>query len=111
MKLDSCSKKCIFIGYSEEPKAYTVYDPMKKQVLINHDVVFKESDSRASEGDQETPAPTRPKISIREIQEPPSKTEEEAAESKEEPEEEQARLAPPAQQDTTSQLGSYCNGT
>ena len=40
-KLDSHSRKGIFIGYNGKSKAYKVYDPVKKQVLINHDVVFE----------------------------------------------------------------------
>ena len=36
-KLDSHSRKGIFIGYSEESKAYRVYDLVKKHVLISRD--------------------------------------------------------------------------
>lgn len=56
-KLDSHSRKCIFIGYNEESKAYKVYNLVKKHVLINRDVVFKESDSQATKRIQEIPAP------------------------------------------------------
>ena len=48
-KLDSHSRKCIFIGYNKQSKAYRVYDPVKRQVLINRDVVFEEIDTQATE--------------------------------------------------------------
>ena len=41
-KLDDRSQKCIFVGYSEESKAYRVYNPITKKYVINRDVVFKE---------------------------------------------------------------------
>ena len=59
-KLDSHSRKCIFISYSEESKAYRV----KKQVMISRDVVFKELAPPAAKEIQEIPAlPLRRKIS------------------------------------------------
>ncbi|KAK2452730.1 hypothetical protein QL285_000498 [Trifolium repens] len=44
-KLDSKSKMCILLGISEESKAYKLYDPVNKKVLISRDVVFEESKS------------------------------------------------------------------
>lgn len=41
-KLDSKSKKCIFIGYSNESKAYKLYDPNTCKVIISRDVIFNE---------------------------------------------------------------------
>ena len=35
-------------SFNTESKAYKVYDPIKKQVLINQDVVFKETDTQAA---------------------------------------------------------------
>ena len=66
--------KCIFIGYSEESKAYRVYDLVKKQVLINRDVVFKELEPPTTEEIQEIPAPPLPKTSSQEVRKTPSKS-------------------------------------
>ena len=41
-KLDAKRKKCIFLGYSEESKAYRLYDPKAKKILTSRDVVFDE---------------------------------------------------------------------
>lgn len=44
-KLDDRSDKCIFLGYDEESKAYKLYKPITKKVIISRDVLFKEEDS------------------------------------------------------------------
>ena len=35
-KLDKKGQKCIFIGYSEDTKAYKLYDPVASKVIIKH---------------------------------------------------------------------------
>lgn len=42
-KLDEKSHKCVFIGVSEESKAYWLYDPNTKKVIVIRDVVFDEN--------------------------------------------------------------------
>ena len=39
--LDDKSEKCIFIGYSEQSKAYKLYKIFTKKSIISRDVVFK----------------------------------------------------------------------
>lgn len=41
-KLDNKSEKVIFIGYSENSKAYKLYNPISNKVIISRDVVFDE---------------------------------------------------------------------
>lgn len=41
-KLDDKSEKCVFIGYSERSKAYKLYNPTMKKVVISRDVCFDE---------------------------------------------------------------------
>ncbi|GAU26636.1 hypothetical protein TSUD_102440 [Trifolium subterraneum] len=42
-KLDPKGIKCILLGVSEESKAYKLYDPLQKKIIISRDVVFDES--------------------------------------------------------------------
>ena len=44
-KLDKKGQKCIFVGYSEDTKAYKLYDPIVRKVIINRDVQFVENKS------------------------------------------------------------------
>ena len=44
-KLDDKSEKCIFIVYSEQSKAYKLYNPITKKTIISIDVMFKEQES------------------------------------------------------------------
>ena len=42
-KLDSKAYKCILVGYSSDRKAYRLWNPTWKQVIISRDVVFDET--------------------------------------------------------------------
>ena len=42
-KLDNKSKPCILFGVSDELKAYRLFDPVNKKIIINKDVVFEEN--------------------------------------------------------------------
>ena len=44
-KLDKKGKKCIFVGYSEDTKAYKLYDPVTRKVIISRDVQFVKNES------------------------------------------------------------------
>ena len=44
-KLDDKGVKCIFTGYSSESKAYRLYDPINKKIIISRDVEFLENQS------------------------------------------------------------------
>ena len=44
-KLYDRSQKCIFVGYSEESKAYRLYNPITKKYVISRSVVFKEEEA------------------------------------------------------------------
>lgn len=41
-KLDDRSHKCILLGVSDESKAYRLYDPVTKKIIISRDVIFEE---------------------------------------------------------------------
>ena len=41
-KLDDKGEKCIFLGVSEQLKAYKLYNPNTKKIIISHDVAFDE---------------------------------------------------------------------
>lgn len=42
IKLDDKSMKYILLGVSEESKAYHLFDPVSKKIVISHDVIFEE---------------------------------------------------------------------
>ena len=44
-KLNSKGEKCIFVGYSDESKAYKLYNPSTKKVIIRRDVQFIEEEA------------------------------------------------------------------
>lgn len=54
-KLDSKNRKCILVGYCEESKAYRLFDPARRQILISRDVVFEETEHGAVDEVQELP--------------------------------------------------------
>jgi hypothetical protein len=41
-KLENKTKKCFFLGYDDQSKAYRVYDPIYKKVHISCDIIFEE---------------------------------------------------------------------
>ncbi|GAU29902.1 hypothetical protein TSUD_379930 [Trifolium subterraneum] len=44
-KLDDKNIKCVHLGVSDESKAYKLYDPIKKKIIISRDVIFEENHS------------------------------------------------------------------
>lgn len=44
IKLYSRSRKCVLLGVSDESKAYRLYDPISKTVVISRDVIFEEEE-------------------------------------------------------------------
>jgi transposase InsO family protein len=41
-KLDPKSESCIFVGYSEQSKAYRLYNPLTNSIFVSRDVIFDE---------------------------------------------------------------------
>ena len=41
-KLDDKSRRCVFLGVSDESKAYRLYDPVTKKIIVSRDVIFEE---------------------------------------------------------------------
>ncbi|CAM8975323.1 unnamed protein product [Rhodiola kirilowii] len=41
-KLDDKGEKCVFLGVSEQSKAYKLYNPVTKKIVISRDVIFDE---------------------------------------------------------------------
>ena len=44
-KLDSKGEKCVFIGYYDESKAYKLYNPSTKKLIVSRDVQFIEDEA------------------------------------------------------------------
>ncbi|RDX85061.1 hypothetical protein CR513_33797, partial [Mucuna pruriens] len=44
-KLDDKGKRCVFLRVSDESKAYKLFDPIAKKVIVSRDVVFEEDKS------------------------------------------------------------------
>nr|KYP74877.1 Retrovirus-related Pol polyprotein from transposon TNT 1-94 [Cajanus cajan] len=45
IKLDDKSKQCVLFGVSDESKAYRLFDPVNKKIIISKDVIFEEHKS------------------------------------------------------------------
>lgn len=41
-KLDAKSIACVLLGVSEESKAYRLYDPVARKIVVSRDIVFEE---------------------------------------------------------------------
>ena len=52
-RLDDKSKKCVFLGVNDESKAWRLYDPVSKKIIISKDVVFEEEESWECSGTEE----------------------------------------------------------
>ena len=52
-KLDDKSHRCVFLGLSQESKAYRMYDPVSTRIIMSRDVVFEE-DKQWNWGTEET---------------------------------------------------------
>ncbi|KAM0985722.1 hypothetical protein ACFX13_013180 [Malus domestica] len=44
-KLDDRGEKCVFVGYSEESKAYKLYNPLTGKIVVSRDVIFSEEEA------------------------------------------------------------------
>lgn len=44
-KLDDKAEKCVFLGVSDLSKAYKLFNPLTKKIVINRDVVFDEENT------------------------------------------------------------------
>ena len=55
-KLDAKSRRGVFVGYSEESKAYIVWDSVKKQVITTRDVIFDETACLHNSNSPEVPS-------------------------------------------------------
>ena len=58
-KLEPKSRKCIFLGYDMESKAYWLYDPKARKVRLSWDVVFQE---KPRQMEDELPSPSMSEI-------------------------------------------------
>ncbi|GJZ72806.1 retrovirus-related pol polyprotein from transposon TNT 1-94 [Tanacetum coccineum] len=52
-KLDDKSRKCVLLGVSDESKAYRLYDPVSKKIIVSRDVIFEEDESWSWGNDKE----------------------------------------------------------
>jgi hypothetical protein len=42
-KMNSKTRRCLFLGYDEESKVYRLYDKTNRKILLNRDVIFDET--------------------------------------------------------------------
>ena len=54
MKLDSKSRKCIFLRYTNRVKGYCLWNPTAHKVVISRDVIFAEDKLQGKENDGTT---------------------------------------------------------
>ena len=48
-KLDSKSRKCVFLGYTDGVKGYRLWDPTANKIVISRDVIFAEDKMQMEE--------------------------------------------------------------
>ena len=54
-KLDDKGEKCVFLGVSDASKAYKLFNPLTKKIVISRDVIFDEESIWNWDGQQSTP--------------------------------------------------------
>jgi len=74
-KLDKKAQKLRFIGYTETPSNYKVWDEEKHRCYIRHDVIFNETDFGKSSNNTELELESSEEM-VEEIQVEPEKQEE-----------------------------------
>ena len=67
-KVDDRGEKCIFLGYSEELKAYKLYNPLTKKLVVSRDVIFDEDKSWSWNDDENA----KEQQVVEELEEPPT---------------------------------------
>ena len=61
-KLDSKSRKCMFMGYGECVKGFRVYDTQKVKIMHSRDVIFNEKPGELMKDNSEPVAVMRPEL-------------------------------------------------
>lgn len=66
-KLDDRSKAMVFLGYEPGSKAYRIYDPVAKRIVVSHDAVFDKAASWpwASPGEEDGVASSQETFTVR----------------------------------------------
>ena len=54
-KLDDKGEKCVFLGVSDASKAYKLFNPLTKKIVISRDVIFDEESIQNWDEQQPTP--------------------------------------------------------
>lgn len=54
-KLDDKGEKCVFLGVSEQSKAYKLFNPVTRKIIISRDVVFDEENMWTEAGSSSIP--------------------------------------------------------
>lgn len=54
-KLDARARKCRFVGYDPQAKAYRLWDPKRKKIVVSRDVTFDESNFGSEQARKEIP--------------------------------------------------------
>ena len=57
-KFDSKTRKCILVGYSLQSKAYHLYDPQRRKLIVSRDVKFNEEEKESTPQVPETETQT-----------------------------------------------------
>lgn len=71
-KLEASGKKGIFVGYSENSKAYKIYVPGQRDVEVSHDVTFDEDTALGKARDLPIPRKNNNDDGAKKQDEPPS---------------------------------------
>ena len=104
-KFDSKTRKCILVGYSLQSKAYRLYDPQRRKLIVSRDVKFSEEEKESTPQVPETQTQTDRYVIVETGDPTPIIDSETPAQPEDQPSQQ-----PPPRRSAQQRIPSQCNG-